>query len=136
VEADLHGDRMATAPLYDPKLHLSGRPDLLLRRSEGLIPVESKSMAAPPRPYEGHLIQLAAYCRLVDTTYARRPPYGLLRYADRTFAIAWDSHLEGKLERQVRKARLAAGFLPDRSHRSAARCRACGFSAICDQRLP
>ncbi len=49
-------------PLYDPATGLVGKPDYLVETKEGIIPVEVKSGAAPSNPYEGHVLQLAAYC--------------------------------------------------------------------------
>ncbi len=65
-------------PLYDPSTGLVGKPDYLVETKEGIIPVEVKSGAAPSNPYEGHVLQLAAYCYLVSKTTGKRPPYGLI----------------------------------------------------------
>jgi CRISPR-associated exonuclease Cas4 len=66
-----------------------------------------------------------------------RPPYGLLHYADRTFPIDFTFEAEERLLDILAEMRRTErrGGLPDRSHTSAARCRACGFREICDRRL-
>jgi CRISPR-associated exonuclease Cas4 len=127
--------RQAGQPLSDPRTGLTGKPDYILSTRRGLIPVEIKSGAAPETPYVSHVYQLAAYCVLVEAAYRRRPPFGALRYADRTFAVDFSPRLEGDLLQLVR-AIGARGDQPlDRSHDSEARCRACAFAPHCDQRL-
>jgi CRISPR-associated exonuclease Cas4 len=121
--------------LHDPKLGLSGRPDALVAESGGAIPVEVKAGRAPRRPHEAHLLQLAAYCRLAEARSKRRPSHGILQYTDRTFAVDFSPGLERRLEAVVLDIRRAEGRAPDRSHDSRARCRACGFRRVCDQRL-
>jgi CRISPR-associated exonuclease Cas4 len=122
-------------PLYDPATGLVGKPDYLVETKEGIIPVEVKSGAAPSNPYEGHVLQLAAYCLLVSRTTGKRPPYGLLNYRNRTFSIDFTPALEQKLLEQI-AAIQAAGREKDvpRSHESPARCASCGYRKICDQK--
>ncbi len=124
-------------PLYDRSLGLTGRPDYLVRQGKRLIPVEVKSAAAPPVPYDSHVFQVLAYCLLVARQMGTRPPYGLLRYADREFRIDFTYEAEDRLLEVLAEIRRAErrGGLPERSHASAARCRACGFRELCDQRL-
>ncbi len=83
-------------PLYDPATGLVGKPDYLVETKEGIIPVEVKSGAAPSNPYEGHVLQLAAYCYLVSITTGKRSPYGLLNYRNRTFSIDFTPALRAK----------------------------------------
>lgn len=124
-------------PLYDPVLQLVGKPDYILRDKQGLIiPVELKSSPAPIHPWDSHLMQLAAYCHLVDHHFGQRPPYGILRYQNKSFTIPYTPDLESKLQaliaemRQVERIQSAC-----RSHQSVARCRGCGYNQICDQSL-
>jgi len=121
--------------LYDPTLNLAGRPDYLVERSGRLVPVEVKSARAPLGPYPSHVLQLAAYCALVHATYGKRPEYGIVKYADRTFSIDYSLSLENELLDLLAEMRRAERQKPDRSHESVNRCRACGFHQICDQKL-
>jgi CRISPR-associated exonuclease Cas4 len=73
-------------PLYDRALDLTGKPDYLVRQNGQIIPVEVKSGRAPKAPYDAHIFQLASYCLLVEKTYGKRPPSGILHYNDRDFA--------------------------------------------------
>ncbi|MCZ7546238.1 MAG: PD-(D/E)XK nuclease family protein [Anaerolineae bacterium] len=80
-------------PLFSRRHRLSGRPDYLLHREGRLIPVEVKSGRGPEKPYKSHILQLAAYCLLVEDVYGRRPPYGIIRYADCVFEVDYTKQL-------------------------------------------
>jgi CRISPR-associated exonuclease Cas4 len=122
-------------PLYDSVYHLTGRPDYLVEQARTVIPVEVKSGRAPASPWPGQVLQLAAYCRLVHASTGRRPPYGILKYADRAFAVDYDDSLETKLRNVVDEMRRAGRKELERSHESPGRCRGCGYRNDCDQRL-
>lgn len=121
--------------LYDPVWHLAGRPDYLVEQAGTVIPVEVKSGRAPTRPWPGQVLQLAAYCRLVHASTGERPPYGVLKYADRAFAVDYDDSLETSLRNTLAEMRRSEGAEMDRSHESPGRCRGCGYRDRCDQRL-
>ncbi len=137
VYTDTGGWGRLEKPLFSQRLQLTGKPDYLVRAGEGYIPVEVKSGRAPAEgPYESHIYQLAAYCALVAEAYNRRPPYGLIQYADKTLAVDYTPALESTLLNLLEsiRAESEAADAP-RSHNSAARCRACGFWEICEKRL-
>lgn len=132
-----HGQwRKTVKPLYDAELGLTGKPDYLIQKDGWLIPAEVKSSYAPRSPFDSHIMQLAAYCILVDRNYGERPPYGLLRYRNRTFKIPFTPELEQELLGLIRTIRLCKDRddLP-RSHDHQARCARCGYRNTCDQRL-
>jgi CRISPR-associated exonuclease Cas4 len=123
-------------PLYSRALNLTGKPDYVVRTAQGYIPVEVKSARAPTgNPYPSHIYQLAAYCALVAEAYGR-PPYGLIRYADRAVRVDYTPQLERQLRALLAEmqAQTAASHVA-RSHNSAARCRACGLSEGCEESL-
>lgn len=123
-------------PLYDPISRLTGKPDYLVEDNGALIPVEVKSGRAPSIPHDSHVFQLAAYCLLVERTRGVRPPYGILRYRDRTYSIDYTPELESELEAlllAMRKQEKRGEA--DRSHEEPARCARCGYRQICDQRI-
>lgn len=123
-------------PLYDAELGLTGKPDYLIRKDQTIIPVEVKSTWAPPAPYESHRLQVAAYCLLVQAYYGKRPPYGLLRYRNRTFRVNYDADIENQVLEVLEEIRmLKEQDEAHRSHEHANRCARCGYRAICDQRL-
>jgi CRISPR-associated exonuclease Cas4 len=66
----------------------------------------------------------------------RRPPYGVLHYADRTFAIPYTRELQRELEDTIAWMREDLGQgLAERSHNDPARCLSCSYASYCDQRL-
>jgi CRISPR-associated exonuclease Cas4 len=73
---------------------------------------------------------------LVDKIYGKRPPYGIIHYNDRDFAVDYTQELESKLldilaemRRDDHKNEVT------RSHEQPSRCAGCGFRKVCDQSL-
>lgn len=123
--------------IFSPGLGLVGRPDYLVREGDGsIVPVEIKSSDAPARPYDGHVLQLAAYCLLVEEAYGIRPSHGILQYRDRSFAVDFTYELEAdllQLFEVMREDAVAEEVFRD--HLEPARCAHCGFLDFCDDRL-
>ena len=123
-------------PLYDAEMRLTGKPDYLVERNEKVIPIEVKSGKAPSAPYDSHIYQLASYCYLVHKTMGKRPPYGIIHYSNRDFAIDYTPELEAALlDILAEMRRDARRKNVDCSHNSPARCRRCGYRKICAQHL-
>jgi CRISPR-associated exonuclease Cas4 len=123
-------------PLFDLQLALTGKPDYLVEKDGKFIPVEVKTGRTPAAPYDSHIFQVAVYCLLVQKTYGKRPPYGILHYPDRDFAVDYTPALESALldllvsiHRDEHRPDVA------RSHNDPQRCRACGYRSTCDQKL-
>jgi CRISPR-associated exonuclease Cas4 len=135
LSQDTLGRWRAAESLYDPVHDLTGRPDYLVAQGDRLIPVEVKSGRAHAGPRLSHRLQLAAYCRLVEAVYARRPSHGVLQYADRRYDIPYTAGLETELTNIIAAMRRDLVGEMDRSHESPERCRACGFREQCDQSL-
>ena len=136
IYTDTGGWGEVERPLYYSPLKLTGRPDYLVRQNGFLIPVEVKSGRAPAAPYDSHIFQLASYCLLVEKTYGKRPPYGIIHYNDRNFAVDYTPELEFALMdllADMRRDEIKDEV--DRSHEHAARCASCGFRNLCDQSL-
>ena len=123
-------------PLFSDRHRLTGKPDYLVQSREGIVPVEVKSGSAPEQPYPAHLLQLAAYCLLLEDQEGRMPPYGIVKYDDRAFEVDYTPSLRAELLHTLEGIRrdLHAHDI-DRSHDEAARCLGCGFRGRCDQRL-
>ena len=122
--------------LYDAELGLTGRPDYLVDQIGKIIPVEVKSSRVGDAPYDAHIYQLAAYCVLVERNLGKRPPYGILHYPNRTFAIDFTPQLETALLELLEEIRQCDKRKDvHRSHEVRARCRSCGYRDICEQRL-
>lgn len=122
-------------PLVARRLGLVGKPDYLIETRGRLVPVEVKPGRNASRPYESDLMQLAAYCLLIEETTGVAPPYGLLRYADRTFRLSYTARVREETLALIDEMRAALDNECDRSHDDPARCRGCGFFTVCDQAL-
>lgn len=122
--------------LFSADLGLTGKPDYLVQKDGVIIPVEVKSGRAPEAPYDSHIFQLAAYCLLIERAYNKRPPYGIIHYSGRDFAVDFTPQLESALMdllAEIRRDETRTNV--SRSHEDAARCRRCGFRRLCDQSL-
>ncbi len=122
--------------LFSNRHRLAGRPDYLVRERGQVAPVEVKPGRVAPQPYPGDVLQLGAYCLLVEETEQRRPVHGYLRYADRTFDIPYSEELRRAVLDALDAIRrdLHASDVPP-NHADPARCRACGFRDDCTRSL-
>ncbi len=123
-------------PLFSGRYGLTGTPDYVVRTSRGLVPVEVKPGRKEAEPHDSHLLQVLAYCLLIEETEGKRPPYGLLRYSSDTFKVDYNDETRAYLLSVMDDMRAAAEE-PDvhRNHDQAQRCRACGYRAICEESL-
>ncbi|MEE8198422.1 MAG: PD-(D/E)XK nuclease family protein [Thermoplasmata archaeon] len=130
---DLGGD----APVLESRTHgLTGRPDLIVRNEGHLIPVEVKTGRVPRGPLFSHILQVAAYCLLVEETYGSRPPYGLLRYGETVHEIDYTEELEDLLLAKLDEMRaVAASGEAHRNHRRRGKCLNCSRRHACNERL-
>jgi CRISPR-associated exonuclease Cas4 len=136
VYADSADWRPTSQALYSATYQLTGKPDYLVETGDAVIPVEVKSSRAPKIPYLGHLLQLAAYCLLVEETSGRTPPHGLLKYADALYEVDFSQELRRELLATmagIRQARLSENV--PRSHQQPGKCAACGFGDRCGEAL-
>lgn len=120
--------------LRSPRYRLSGRPDILRRLPDGrTVPVEIKSRAAPARgPPPSHVVQVHAYCLLVEESTGVAPPFGVLRYSDGTeFRVPWDREARARLLRL--RAELDRPY-DGRATPTRAKCAGCRWRAACDAR--
>lgn len=132
VYVDSRAWRKPPEPLRAPTYGLVGRPDYLLRQGRSTIPVESKPMRHAETPYPADVLQLAAYCLLIEETAGRPPPYGLLVYSERTFEIPFDAGLRQTLLNtlaEMRRAEKRSNVR--RNHDQPARCERCGMRPHC-----
>ena len=127
-------DAGAPRTLASHRYRLVGRPDLLRRAPDGrLVPIELKSREAPPRgPPRSHVVQVWAYCLLVEETEGVAPPYGVLRYAGGAeYRIPWDRGAREKL--LALRAELERPY-DGRASPSPAKCARCAWRISCDAR--
>jgi len=135
VSSDM-GDWVSAGPLFSARYRLAGKPDYMVETKDGLIPIEVKPGRRACEPYAADVLQLAAYCLLVEEVCGRRPSHGLLRYADRTFRIPYEPALETALHDTLAamRADVRCTDVP-RNHADPSRCRFCGLREDCGQSL-
>jgi len=137
IYSDTRGWQAIEKPLYSRAHRLTGKPDYLVQQGREIVPVEVKSAHAPSDgPRRSHVLQLAAYCLLIEETYRQRPKYGIVKYADRMFAVDYTETLRTALLDVIAAMRDdLARAEAQRSHHEAARCMHCGYRHACEERL-
>jgi CRISPR-associated exonuclease Cas4 len=123
-------------PLFSRKFLIAGKPDYIVKdeQTRVLIPVEVKSGNAK-RPHWGHVLQLAAYCLLIEEAYSIVVPYGLLVYADgKQHQIKFDDALRSKVISTADEMRrcLKRGGVTN-GNRFEGRCLSCSVRGDCSQ---
>ena len=120
---------------FSKRYKTTGKPDYVIIEKGRYIPVEFKSGSAY-KPRQNHVLQLAAYCHLLEEVYGGFVPYGRLVYNDREFTIPFDPTLRFELESVLTTMRhvLQHGNV-ERNHDDLRRCKACSMRAYCTQRL-
>ena len=109
-----------------------GKPDYLVEEQGRIAPVELKPSRESDSPWLRDVVQLAAYCLLLEETEPRFAGYGYLRYANRTFRIDFTDRVRGELLRTLAEMRAdltAADVLPN--HRDPRRCARCMLVRVC-----
>lgn len=135
----LYSDLDAPSEVLYSEAHLiSGKPDYVLRdeMTGAYIPVEVKSGRAR-KPYWNHILQLAAYCILVEERYGTSVPYGTLVYGNGgQHRIEFTPDLREQVLATVDEMRTC---LEDgsarRNHNAAVRCRSCAYRGECGSAL-
>jgi CRISPR-associated exonuclease Cas4 len=143
AELDMQGevvywDGDADSDVFVSHKHaLTGRPDYILKSAGSLIPVERKSRSLGTRkPYDGEILQLAAYCLLVEERFGSPVQGGRLQYQDQSIDIAFDASLRRTVLTALHELHEASGQSDiARSHNNPVRCRSCGFRDRCTQSL-
>jgi CRISPR-associated exonuclease Cas4 len=133
---DARAGRSLERPLLARRYGLSGKPDYIIERGGRQIPVEVKPGRRAARPYESDLMQLAAYCLLIEETSGQAPPYGILRYAEASFRLRYTPEVRADLLEVLDEMRdLLDAEDAQRSHSDYGRCAGCGFAAQCEDSL-
>ncbi len=136
VYSDTGSWRAVAEPLLSRRYGLVGKPDYLVVIKAGggeqTVPVEVKSGNHAQQPRAGHILQLGAYCLLVEDKMGERPPYGLLHYANGTLQIPYTDALRAEVLAAITAIQAAeeATDLP-RNHHEVARCQRCGYLYGC-----
>lgn len=121
-------------PLSSGAYPLVGKPDYVVKLPDGRpVPIELKlNVQDATAPYSNHIIQVAAYCLILEDYFVQAPTHGILRYADREFTVEYTPALKKKVIRLLTEmARCSRQQPPPLARQRASKCRACTFQAIC-----
>ena len=123
--------------LESSSLGLRGMPDMVMRIDDDLIPVEVKTGRVPRGPLFSHILQLAAYCVLIEERQGRPPPYGVLQYGKHTrHEIDYNDELQEilllKLDEMRKIVRTGEAH---RNHHRPGKCANCSRRKGCKDRL-
>lgn len=125
-----------TTVMRSAEFGISGKPDYLVEERGRIVPVEIKPLRRSARPWLRDIVQLSAYCLLLEECEPRFAGYGYLRYANRTFRIDFTDSLRAELLRTA--AALRADLVAtdvDRDHNDPVRCARCSLRGSCVQAL-
>lgn len=115
---------------------LSGRPDYVIKLADNIIPVEEKKGRTPQGPLFSHILQVAAYCLLIEDTMGKAPPYGLLKYPEREDEVEYNEDLKKVLVDKLGEMRdiMRTGDA-HRNHDRRGKCRNCSRRELCPEKL-
>lgn len=134
VYADLY---LPERSLFSKQYRITGKPDYIVKQREHLIPVEVKT-GFHGEPGKHHIMQLAAYCQLVEENYGEFTPYGILVYYDthQQFSIPFNPQLRFELATTIAKMRevLKTGLI-ERNHENGMKCKNCSMRKYCHMKL-
>jgi len=121
------------APLVATSYPLSGKPDYVILSPDGApIPVELKLSVESEEAQRHHVLQLAAYFVILEDLYEQPPVYGVLRYANKDFAIQYTDALKRKVIRRLAEMeRCDEQHPPLLTQQLPSKCHACPFQPIC-----
>ncbi len=123
-------------PLYSPRYNLTGTPDYVVQTARGMVPVEVKPGRTDDEPHESHLLQVLAYCLLLEEETGIAPPHGLLRYSAATFRVDYNDETRAHIISVLENMRAASQATEvHRSHEQVGRCRACAYRTLCKEAL-
>jgi CRISPR-associated exonuclease Cas4 len=122
-------------PLFSRRFLLSGKPDYIVQRGSKYIPVEVKT-GRQSHPQHSHVLQLAAYCQLLEDTSGVFVPEGVLVYNQVPYTIPFDPRLRFELTTVMHSMRTCLrDRVVERNHSEPSRCQGCSMKHYCSQRL-
>ncbi len=121
-------------PLSSSAHPLVGKPDYVVKLPDGRpVPIELKpSVHDVTAPHSNHIMQVAAYCLILEDYFEQAPTHGILKYADREFTVEYTPALKKKVIRLLSEmAKCSEKEPPPLAKQKATKCRACAFQPIC-----
>ena len=121
--------------LRSENLGLQGRPDYILEIEGEMVPVELKSGRTPKGPLFSHILQVAAYCILLEED-GERVTHGILRYEEAEHEIEYNQDLRAMVLSKLEEMRaLKRSGDVHRNHHRPGKCRSCSRREGCPERL-
>lgn len=121
--------------LRSERLGLQGRPDYVLEIEGEAVPVEMKIGRTPKGPLFSHILQVAAYCVLLEED-GEKVTHGILRYEEAEHEIEYNQDLKGMVLSKLDEMRalMKSGDV-HRNHHRPGKCRSCSRREGCPERL-
>lgn len=123
--------------LVSHRYGLVGKPDYVVEKDGALIPVEKKTRdCLNGKPFPSEVLQLAAYCLILEDLSGRQIKLGRLQYNNRTIDVPFDRALRDSLEQVLSEIR-QCGERNDvqRNHESITKCAGCDYTLHCADSL-
>src|SRR2546428_13842056 len=100
------------------------------------IPVELKTGRVPRGPLFSHILQVAAYCVLLEEESGKAPPYGIIRYGETSFAIEYnDDQKKLVLQKPAEMRTAITTGEAHRNHNRPGQCHHCSRRSGSPERL-
>ena len=122
--------------LVSNKYGISGRPDYVLMVNNVPIPVEEKTGRIPRGPLFSHILQVGAYCLILEEKTGKSVPYGILKYGVDQHIIEYDESLKRTVLQKIGEMReIANGKSAHRNHNRPNKCMGCSRREFCPEKL-
>ena len=136
IASDTNGWRLLEKPLFSHTHRLAGKPDYLVRRGREIIPVEVKSSQAPAdRAAPQSCVAIGSVLPVGRRTYRQKPKYGIVKYADRMFAVDYTTALHAALLDAMPCGTMSHTTKPIAHTTRRPAVRTAGYRHACDERL-
>ncbi|RLF37249.1 MAG: CRISPR-associated protein Cas4 [Thermoplasmata archaeon] len=118
---------------FSKKYRITGKPDYIVVKDEKCLPVELKT-GGYTKPQWNHILQLAAYCQLLEENYGGFVPYGILVYNNQfQYKIPFNPRVRFELENTINEMRhlIKTGEIYV-NHDDPGRCKNCSMREYCN----
>ena len=123
-------------PFFSKKYRITGKPDYVIMKDEKYLPVELKT-GGYTKPQWNHILQLAAYCHLLEENYGGFVPYGIIIYNNQSqYRIPFNPKVRFELENTINEIRhlIKTGKIYV-NHDDPGRCRNCSMKEYCSVKM-
>ncbi len=134
-EINYIGKNVRGGEITSEKYGIRGTPDYIIKIDDEYIPVEEKSSDVS-HPLFHHVMQVTAYCMLVEDKYGAPPPYGILKYRNAQFKIPYEErwkrivlNMKEQMLKDIEKGEA------HRNHSNARKCRRCHYREECPESM-